>query len=247
MAGGGQRFKDAHYGDPKPLIPTLHDKPMISLVVENLTPPDREDIEFIFICQKEHYEKYDLENVLGRATKGKPYQIVQINKKTEGAACTVLMAADLICADDELIIANSDQFILEEGIDLFYEAIEGYRNEVEQVKGIIMSFKASHPKWSYIRLSKEGKGERVLEVAEKKVISDHATTGIYWFRHGKDFVDAACKMIAKDIRVNGEFYVAPVFNEMILDDQLITHLEIQPEEMFGLGTPEDLKKFLGKK
>ena len=51
MAGRGQRFVDAGYRVPKPLIP-VHGVPMIRLVIANLMP--RRPHRFIFICQREH-------------------------------------------------------------------------------------------------------------------------------------------------------------------------------------------------
>jgi hypothetical protein len=51
-------------------------------------------------------------------------------------------------------------------------------------------------------------------------------------------------MINKDIRVNNEFYVCPVFNEAIADGKKIRIKEIEKDGMWGIGTPEDLNYFL---
>ena len=51
-------------------------------------------------------------------------------------------------------------------------------------------------------------------------------------------------MIAKNIRTNNEFYVCPVFNEIIQLDGKIRIKEIEEKGMWGLGTPEDLNNFL---
>ena len=99
-----------------------------------------------------------------------------------------------------------------------------------------------HPKWSYAKTDKYG---NVTEVAEKKVISNHATVGIYFWKKGSDYVKYAEKMIKKNIRVKNEFYVCPVFNEAIKDNKKIIIENI--EEMWGLGTPEDLEVFLKEK
>jgi NDP-sugar pyrophosphorylase family protein len=232
MAGRGSPFIDAGYAFPKPLI-DIHGKTMIEVVVNNLRPQTG-DYRFIFICQRDHYEKYDLYNVLKNATDNK-FEVVQINGTTEGAACTVLCATQYINTDDELLIANSDQYI-EVPIDEFLAtAREGNKD------GLIMTFKASHPKWSYARQNPDG---TVVEVAEKRVISNQATVGLYYYKHGKNFVQAAQHMIHKDIRHNNEFYVCPAYNELILADQKIYLFEIPPEKMHGLGTPEDLNTFL---
>ncbi len=238
LAGKGSRFQEAGYTFPKPLI-DVEGEAMIAKVIENLKPKNRHDIKFIFIVQKEHCKKYSLESVLKQAVGKYPMEVIQLDKTTKGAACTVLLAADHIDNDDELMIANSDQLIESPDnfeLDLWYNNFPS-----EYTSGFIMVFKANHPKWSYAKVNKEG---YVTEVAEKKVISEYATTGVYWFQHGKDFVNGAEEMIKKDIRTNNEFYVCPVFNELILDDKKIKICEIDKENMKGLGTPEDLKHYL---
>lgn len=233
MAGRGSRFQDAGYAFPKPLI-DVHGKTMIEVVVNNLRP--KVPHKFIFIVQKEHYEKYDLYNILKNATQNN-FEVVKIDGITEGAACTVLTAAQYINNDDDLIIANSDQFIDIKFDDFIKDARKGKKD------GLIMTFKASHPKWSYARVDKDG---RVIEVAEKKVISDKATVGVYYYKTGRAFVEAAQNMIAKRIKHNNEYYVCPTFNELILQDKDVRLYEIPVQKMHGLGTPEDLNAFLDK-
>ena len=233
MAGRGSRFAQAGYAFPKPLI-DVRGKTMIEVVIGNLRP--KTDHRFIFICQREHYEKFDLHNVLTTATAGK-CEVILIDGITEGAACTVLLASRFINNDDELLLANSDQYIGSD-INTFIK-----KARVGKHDGLIMTFEASHPKWSYARADKSG---RVSEVAEKKVISNHATVGVYYFKYGKDFVSSAEHMIRKNIRYNNEFYVCPVYNEVILGGGVVAIHKIKNEQMHGLGTPEDLTEFLRK-
>jgi len=152
MAGRGSRFQEAGYTFPKPLI-DVNGKTMIEVVIDNLRPACEH--KFIFICQREHFVKYDLYHILQNATKNK-FEIVQIDGITEGAACTVLTAAQYIDNDYDIFIANSDQFI-DIKIDDFVN--EGRKDKKD---GLIMTFKASHPKWSYARVDESGK---VLETA----------------------------------------------------------------------------------
>jgi dTDP-glucose pyrophosphorylase len=232
MAGYGSRFSRAGYLDPKPLIP-VDGVPMIQLVIENLSP--RCPHQFIFICQQEHLIKHGLKDVLVKAAPG--CEIIGINELTEGAACTCLLAKDLINNEDGLLIANCDQYI-ETDINTFIKAIDNTLSD-----GLIMTMKAHDKKWSFIKINDQ---HQVTLVVEKEKISDEATVGIYHFRHGKDFVNSAEKMIAKNLRVNGEFYVAPLYNEMIQTGKVISFYNIGAVEkdMHGLGTPEDLKQFL---
>jgi dTDP-glucose pyrophosphorylase len=205
----------------------VHGKPMIQVVIDNL----KVDANFIFIVQKEHREKYNLDSMLSLLAPG--CKIVDVDKVTDGAACTVLLGKEFINNDEPLVIANSDQFIEWSSLDFFYKM-----NEQNLDAGIV-SFKSTHPKWSYAKTDDNG---FVLEVAEKKTISDIATVGIYYWKKGSDFVKYAEQMIHKNIRVNNEFYVCPVFNEAILDGLKIKTFDVP--KMWGLGTPEDLDYFL---
>jgi dTDP-glucose pyrophosphorylase len=233
MAGAGSRFAKAGFADPKPLIPVFG-KPMIQLVIDNLTPAC--DHQFIFICQRTHVKEYGLREKLAHFAPGA--ELIEIDGLTEGAACTVLKAVDLIDSQNPLMIANSDQYV-DTNINQ-YLAIESGRN----LDGLIMTMKATHPKWSFAATDNAG---FVTLVAEKDPISDDATVGIYNFAHGADFVLAANQMIAKGLRVNGEFYVAPVYNEMIGRGAKIGIANIGDDQgngMFGIGTPEDLQLFV---
>lgn len=230
MAGAGSRFAKAGYSDPKPLIPVMG-VPMIRLVIENLRPsrPHR----FIFICQQAHIEAYGLQEKLSTWAPG--CQVIGIDGLTEGAACTVLKAKALIDTDAPLMIANSDQWI-DCDIDDYLAFMDC------GLDGLIMTMKANDPKWSFVGLNALG---YVTHVVEKRVISDEATVGIYNYRRGRDFVTAAEDMIARDLRVNGEFYVAPAYNQMIERGARVGIYNIGAEAagMYGLGIPADLDLF----
>jgi dTDP-glucose pyrophosphorylase len=223
MAGAGSRFEQAGYTFPKPLI-EVHGKPMIQKVVENLNIDGR----YIFLVQKEHYERYALKYLLPLIAPG--CDIIQVDGVTEGAACTTLLAKKFIDNDTPLITANSDQFI---------EFLDDNWTEELSGDGGLLTFNATHPKWSFAKINDIG---YVTEVAEKQPISDIATVGVYHWSKGSDYVKYAEQMIEKDIRVNNEFYVCPVFNEAIQDGKKIKIIPIK--KMWGLGTPEDLRYFL---
>lgn len=232
MAGRGSRFAEAGYKDPKPLI-SVHGKPMIQVVVENLTP--KCEHRFIFICQNQHIKDYDLESKLKSMAKN--VDIIGIDGITEGQVCTVLKAKDLINNDEPLMTANSDQYI-DFDINDYLSVMDD-----QNLDGLIMTMKANDPKWSYAKTDENG---FVTETAEKKVISEDATVGIFNFRRGRDLVRAAEQMIADDIRVNNEFYTCPCYNYLIKKGQKIGIYGIGEEYngMYGLGIPKDLDFFL---
>ena len=226
MAGAGSRFEQAGYTFPKPLI-EVNGKPMIQVIIENLNL----DANYIYVVQKSHREKYNLDTLLNLLTPG--CKIVETDGLTEGAACTALLSKKYIDSDAPLFFANSDQFVEWDSNEFMYKMQETNSD------GGIVSFLATHPKWSFAKVDENG---LVTEVAEKKPISNTATVGFYYWKHGSDFVKYAEQMIEKNIRVNNEFYVCPVFNEAIKDKKHIRTFNVS--KMWGLGTPEDLKYYL---
>lgn len=225
MAGAGSRFQEKGYQLPKPLI-DVKGKPMIQHVVENISIDGR----YIFIVQKEHYEKYSLKYILKLI---KPdCEIVITEGLTEGAACTTLLAKDLVNTDDPLLITNSDQWI--------DWSPSHFCNYVERrnCDGAILNFISNSPKHSYSRIE-DG---FITEVAEKKVISNHATVGVYYWKRGKEYVECAEQMINKNIRHNNEFYVCPVYNQLIQKGGTVLPYAIP--QMVGMGTPDELDNFL---
>ncbi len=225
-AGEGSRFRNVGWHKPKPLI-DVAGKPMIQIVHNNVKHwydgSDR------FIC------------IVRRDSPPMPFECMTVvcDKLTEGAACTTLLAKELINNDDPLLIANSDQFLEWDRERFWGDVISDEKSD-----GIVVCFE--HPmslndtKWSYARIDDETK--EIQEIQEKKVISPYATVGLYYWRRGRDYVKYAEQMIAKNIRVNNEFYVAPVYNEAI-QDGLKFKLHFC-NKFWGLGTPTDLTQFL---
>ena len=228
-AGLGSRFANAGYTFPKPLI-DVQGKPMIQVVVENININGR----FIFIVQESHYEKYNLKYLLNAIAPG--CVIIQTSGLTDGAACSLLLAKEHINNETPLIIANSDQFLEWDARQFMYACMS------DGVDGCISTFTNSHPKFSYVKTDDDGWS---VEVAEKKVISSDATTGIYYWAKGSECVRYTEQMISKNLRVNGEFYNCPVFNEAIQDGKKIR--TVPSKAFWCLGTPEDLEYYLSHK
>ncbi len=230
MAGAGSRFAKAGYDRPKPLI-DVGGRPMIDVVVGNLRPtrPHR----FVFIVQRAHDLEFGIVDELRRIEPAA--EVVTLDGLTDGAARTVLAAAQLLDGDDEVVVANSDQYV-DDPIDRFLEAADG-------LDGAIMTMTADDPKWSYVRIDDDG---LVAEVREKEVISHEATVGIYHFARWDAFRAAAEAMIGRGERSNGEYYVAPVYNDLIAAGARIgTHnVGVEQDGMYGLGIPDDLDWFL---
>ena len=228
IAGRAQRFLDAGYTMPKPLIMSK-DKHIIDWSMSSI---NTEECNMIFAVRLEHINNFSIDDIL-REKFGDDITIVVIDRVTDGSVSTCLLAKEHINNNNPLFFANSDQFVEWDSNEFLYKM-----NETNADGGIV-TFKATHPKWSFAKLNDKG---LVTEVAEKNPISDIATVGYYYWKKGSDFVKYAEQMIKEDIRVNNEFYVCPVFNEAIKDNKQIRTYNI--EKMWGLGTPEDLKYYI---
>jgi len=226
MAGLGKRFKDAGHDKPKPLI-DVFGQPMIQRVV-NCLCAQHTDVNFIFIAQKQHME-------IGLKEVVEPLgQTILLNEVTEGAACTTLLAKHLIDNENELIIANCDQYMKWDFDDFIANA--------RKHDGCLATFNSTNPHHSYAKV----KNNLVEKVAEKIVISDKASAGIYYFKNGSQYVQAAEQMINKNIRTNNEFYICPVYNELIQGGFQVSVYNIDVMNKHMLGTPEELNIFIDK-
>jgi beta-phosphoglucomutase-like phosphatase (HAD superfamily)/capsular polysaccharide biosynthesis protein/dTDP-glucose pyrophosphorylase len=228
MAGEGSRFAAVGYTNPKPMI-DVNGKSMINLVHDNIGL----DAHYIFVAKSEHIEKYNLKEHI--ATFCKDFTIISQEERLQGAAKSALLAKDLINNDDHLIIANSDQKVDWDSLKEVPRIIKS------GVDGAILTFKSDETKWSYAEVDHN---KLIKNVAEKIVISDNATCGIYYWNKGSDFVKYSEQMIEKDIKTNNEFYICPSYNEAVLDEKLISAVKVNG--MQGLGTPEDLDVYLNK-
>lgn len=229
IAGVAKTFKEKGYIFPKPLI-EVKNKPMIQLIYENLKL--NMEHRFIFIVRKVDYEEFALGDVLKMMIPDS--LVVVLNGETKGAACSALMAAHFIKGSNPLLIANGDQYL---DVDLS-TIVRKFLDE--GVDGGIITFESVHPKWSFVRVDRDG---FVLEAAEKKPISKHATAGVYFFKKGDYFIEAAQSMIRKDVKTMDQFFICPTYNEMILKGMKIKTVNIDNRAMYGLGTPEDIAEF----
>lgn len=231
MAGEGSRFVRAGYSKPKPFI-DVAGRTMIETVMANLA---LEGAHYILLIRKEHIAAEPV--TIGRLRALGNVEIVSIDGPTEGTACTVLQARQLIDDETPLLIANCDQIVDFSCADFVAECWS------RGLDGSILCFDnpAGDPKWSFAKTGKDG---LVVEVAEKRAISKLATVGIYLFRSGRDFVSGAIDMIARNERINNEFYTCPIYNHIVGHGGRIGVHRVGEEAMHGLGVPDDLIKYL---
>lgn len=222
MAGKGQRFLEAGYKVPKPLL-NLGEKPIIEHIIKTMRMPSA---QFIFIVRQDHCEEHNLDKKLLEIEP--TAKIVKINQLTEGSICTVLLAKEHFDDENPIIIKDCDQ-IINWNPSSFMEFV--LRKKAD---GAIVNIHTDRPNYSFSRVDSKG---RIIETAEKNIISNHGSVGIYYFRKGSDLVKYAQRMIDKNIRTNNEFYTSPVYNQLIQDFKIILHYPIA--EIFQMGTPEE--------
>lgn len=231
MAGDGSRFLQAGYRLPKPFIDVCG-KPMISRVLDNL---DHTNFDVVLLARKSHL---DAEPKLARElAKLEKIRLVEVDRLTEGSVCTVLLGRREIDREAPLLIANCDQIVDFDCMHFIQDC------QQRKLDGSILVFREPtlSSKWSYALMDDQG---LVVEVREKMAISEFATVGVYYFSKAAYFIDSAVDMIARNDRVNNEFYTCPVYNYMIAQKQRVGVYEIKQAAMHGIGTPEDLEAYI---
>jgi NDP-sugar pyrophosphorylase family protein len=227
MAGRGERF--AEYDKPKPLIDVCG-KPMIQRAVESLGI----DGEYIFIIREYENEDFNKELRILLTNLAANVIIISTDSVTDGAACTALLAKDHINNEDDLIITNCDQIMNWDSAS--------FLDGCGTFDGAVVTYPCEDIKNSYAQVDPQT--GRILRVAEKEVIGRDSLNGIHYWRRGRNFVRSAERMIEEDIRVNGEFYIAPTYNELINEGLFIAPFSIDKEQHYAIGDPKDLETYV---
>lgn len=229
MAGKGLYFAETEFPFPKPLI-EIGNRTIIEHVIQNLSATAAQ-VQFIFVLSSADCRKFHLDSTINILTDHQ-CKIIRLDNDTKGAACSALMAINHIANNHPLIIANGDQ--------LFDDPLKGLIAGLNDADAGVLTFESVHPRWSYVRLDEQG---CVVETAEKRPISRNAIAGLYYFRHGKDFVEAAMRSIQKDANVDGSFYIAPTLNELILMGKTVRTVKVDNQRYHTLYTPQKIRDY----
>jgi NDP-sugar pyrophosphorylase family protein len=232
MAGDGTRFTSAGYSVPKPLL-SIHGRKMFEIVLSNLS---NSYVKKALLVAKAEWELGAVIAELNEVASF-PVELLELSALSEGPAHTVEFVQNNLDMELPLVVANSDQY-LDYKFDHFYECLcDG------QMQGAVLTMVDNNPKWSYASLDPNGD---IVSIVEKVVVSVHATAGIYGFSKARYFFEALAQMKAQNARVNGEFYVGPVYNYLDTTNGKVANFDMGPvgNVMHGLGVPEDFEAFL---
>jgi NDP-sugar pyrophosphorylase family protein len=187
---------------------------------------------FIFAFREDDVRRHHLDQVVQMLAPGST--VLSIAGKTRGSGCTALLAATRIEPDSELLVLNGDSLV-----DVnFREVIENFSRR--GLTAGTITFPSLHPRYSYVRLDER---QLVVEAAEKKPISRHATAGFYWYARGRDFVRATQAMIRKDAQVDGMFFICPALNELVLEHCEIGVYPVEARQYHQLKTARQRDQF----
>lgn len=233
MAGNSLFFEEHELKFPKPLL-EIKKKMMIQHVLDYLSTLEREH-RYVFIINQSDAQQFHLDNVI-RLLTNEDSVIIEQRGNTKGAVCSILLAIESINNDLPLIISNADQIIDRKLADVIK-----YFEEKNADAGAIC-FESVHPQWSYLLLD-ETSG-KVVEAAEKRPISKNAIAGFYYFKRGRDFVEAAKRTIKKDVSVKDRYFTSLTFNELILEGKNVYPFLIKSEEYHSFYSPEKIQEFI---
>lgn len=204
-------------------------KPLIQRLAEQCASIP--NARLIFAVREEDCKRWHLDNVVRLLS---PHaHVLQVRRKTGGAACTALLATSEIQTDEPLLILNGNELI-----DVDFNVVISHFTQLNFDAGVIV-FPSVHPRYSYVRLDKQG---LVVECAEKNPISNHATVGFYWFSRGQAFVDAAQQMILKNAHVHGQYYICPTLNELVLRQARIGIYPIDAQRFRPLKSERQIER-----
>lgn len=228
LAGRGSRFSGTEIQMPKPLIPVLG-KPMLVRAFASISSIPHS--KSVFIALKDHDKQFGISKIISDLDSNNSHLIL-IDRVTEGQLCTVLEARNHLETDEDILIASADTYVVSNlGLHI--------RQKTPDTKGIISVADLPGEQWSFAETDEAG---CVRKVTEKIRISNHASTGLYYFSNGREFLSFSDEMIAKNEKTRGEYYVIPVYQKFI-DQGFRIGISIA-ESVWDMGNPAALDKYV---
>jgi len=227
-AGSSKAYTEAGYHYPKNLA-EVAGRPLIEHVVDKLGPL-AEDGRLVAVLRDEEARAHRTDRVLSLLV---PSATTVLVGQTLGAACSALMACEELPADEPLVVTSGDAIVDTSLADVVAEF------DARGLDAGCVVFPAVHPRWSFVRVV-DG---LVRQASEKDPISRSATAGTYWFRNAGAFLAATMRMIEKGASVDGQYFVCPALNELVLDGAHIGVHEVQRSQYFSFRDPAELSAY----
>jgi dTDP-glucose pyrophosphorylase len=228
MAGNGQRFIDAGYKEDKPFV-KIFNKPMFRIAIENLNISGH----YYLLVKLKHMQR--ILSQLKFLPQDSQYTVIPIKKRVNGSTAACLTLCETIMPNEPLIVANCDQIIDWNSVDFLKFC------ELCTAEGVVTTFKANSAQHSYARENEDG---QVIEIKEKQVISNDALCGVHFWNRADMAFWSFQKALEGPPHYNGEYYIAPTYNEIIKLDGLV--LQYKTNGMVVLGTPHQLEEYISE-
>lgn len=231
MAGNSPLAEELGYPYPSSLV-EIGGLPLIQRVIQNLNALD-DKITLIAVLRAEDCRRFHLDSTI-KLLAGNSAHFVTVQKETAGALCSILLAIEFIYNDDPLIVANTDQ-VFDNGV------LRSFMQQVESLEpdAACPTFDSVHPRWSFLRIN-DG---RVVEALEKNPMSRQAVAGLYYFKSGKAFADAAMRAVLNGRDTDGRFFVSAVLNEYILDEKSVVSIPIECSSFHSFFTAQRVVEY----
>lgn len=221
-------FPKSEFYFPKPLI-DVHGKPMIVRVIENFKA-NFENPKFIFIVDKVEISDFSLDDILKQIC-GASTIIIERLGKTSGAVCSSLLAIDYLNESEPLLISNCDTILRENLQKICYDFIE------QNADIGVINFNSCHPRWAYIARDEKN---IINQAYEKKVVSNEAISGFYWYRNAEIFINAAKSALLNSSDSKLSFFLSATINEAILIGKSISSFSITNDKHHNMFSPKQI-------
>ncbi len=160
-------------------------------------------------------------------------KVAEVPSSVRGALATAVIALKDVPANAGLVIAAGDS-----QIDGGVQGIVAEWSQSEIDGGVIV-FRSDLNRYSFARVGDDG---TVSLVAEKTVVGDFATAGVFYFRRVDLFLEAAKWCFVNQADLDGQFYTSSALNFLIMREQKVAASEIDSTKYHSFSLPADFSR-----
>jgi len=226
MAGLGERFKSAGFSTLKPLI-EVDGRPMFMKAVESIHNLEIGN-KINFVSLYEHEQNCSITAII-KANISQS-EIFLLKENTKGPADTIFQVKNAVNIDKPLLILDCDIAFESQEFRAFLR-----KGKFAEYAGACLYFKSNDPSFSYIKI---GTKRFISDIIEKKVISNSAVAGVYFFSKASDFFIAAEELLLQpQFRIKeSEIFLSSIIKLLIQKKRNFLAI---PTKFWNYGTPKD--------